>query len=332
MKKSSLLLTLIFFILLIPGCTQKAGKKQDSEKKYKINLVHFSELYAKSFEEKLKNGMNSIGLTEGKEYELRTLSAQNDMVTLNSIIDVVINDKPDLVVIFHAQPVYAAINKIKDIPILFSIVSDPFILGAGNSDSLHLPNVTGMYYIPPTAVLIEAISKCRPQPKKIGIVFQTGDIESTFQKENIVTTAQKYNIEVEAVGFTNIAEIQESVNALVNKKVDGIMMNYDSYYSIIFPILSRKCQERKIPFFAYGHYDDLNQGATIIAGKHTVRTEQYFAEMIKRILNGEEPGKIPFVSNREDKSALFINLPQAKATGLTIPEELIAKAEKTINE
>jgi putative tryptophan/tyrosine transport system permease protein len=330
-----LLLMVVF--LSTSGCSKEtddktADNKANSKHIYQINLIHFSELIVNNFEEKIRNGIKSTGLIEGKDYKIRKLSAQNDMGMLSSMIDASISDKADIIIAFHAQTLYAAINKIKDTPIIFSIISNPYILGAGKSESEHLTNVTGMYYVPPTDILIQAISKCQPRMKKIGIVFQIGDIESAFQRENIIETAKQYNIEIESVGFTTVAEIQESINTLVNKKVDGVMMNYDSYYDIVFPILAKKSQECKIPFFAYGHFDVLKSGPVIVATKHTVNTEAYFAEMIKRIMDGEKPGNIPFVSNKDNKSDIFINLKKAEELGMTIPEELKREADKTISD
>ena len=326
------LLMLIFLSSISCSKTDSIDNKSKSTDKYRINLLHFSDYTVTDYEGKMRSGIKSIGLIEGKDYEIRKLSAQNDMTILYSLIDASKGNKADLIVTFHAQTLYAAINGIKDTPIIFSLVSNPYILGAGTSDSQHLPNVTGVYFIPPTEVLIKAISKCQPRIRRIGIMFHVGDLESTFQKDSIKEIANKYNIVVEAIGFTTVSEIQESVNLLFYKKVDGIMMNYDSYYDIIFPLLAKRSQKWNIPFFVYGDYEVLKSGPVIAASKHKVDAEKFFAEVIKKIRNGEKPGNIPFVSNKDSKTDIFINLKRAKELGVTIPEELKKEADKTISE
>jgi ABC-type uncharacterized transport system substrate-binding protein len=335
MKKYCVLTLLMLSLLMSPGCGKSqdsADNKSKSATRYRIGLIHYSEYTVSDFEGKIRKGMGSMGLTEGKDYEIRKLAAQNDIATLNSIIDAVKADKPDLIIAFHAQALYAAVNKIKDRPIIFSIVSNPYILGAGKSDSEHLPNVTGIYYVPPTEALLEAISKCRPKIRKLGLLFQVGDAESSFQAERVEEIAGRYDIGVETVGFNTVAEIQESINTLADRKVDGVMMNYDSYFDIIFPLLAHKSKERKIPFFSYGHDTLLASGPVIVASKYTEKIEVYFAEMITKIRNGEKPGAIPFVSNKDRKSEIFINMKKARELGMTIPEELKREASKTIGE
>lgn len=323
MKKRCLLMMVLFIFLSTLGC---GSEKKSADSKYRIHLIHFTELTVSNFEDKIKKGMSSLGLKEGKDYEIRKISAQNDIATLNSIIDASKNDKPDVIVTFHAQTLYAAINRIKDTPIIFSILTNPYILGAGKSESEHLSNVTGLYYVPPTEALLEAVSKCQPKIKKLGIVFQIGDLESCFQKENAKKIAQTYNIEVEAVGFTTVTEIKESVDTLANKGVDGILMNYDSYYDMVYPLLTRRSQDRKIPLFAYGHN---KEGAVIVASRHTVNADKYFADVITKLRNGEKPGNIAFASNMAGNVDFYINSKRAKELGMIIPEGLAKGSTQT---
>jgi hypothetical protein len=59
----------------------------------------------------------------------------------------------------------------------------------------------------------------------------------------------------------------------------------------------------------------------------------YFAEVIKKIMNGNKPGNISFVSNKDNKNGIFINLKRAKQkNGYKVPEELKGEADKTISE
>src|SRR5690606_27650867 len=68
-------------------------------------------------------------------------NANGDISTLNNIIDNFSHEKVDLILTISTPATQAAINKVKDIPVVFATVANPFLVGAGNSDTDHLPNV-----------------------------------------------------------------------------------------------------------------------------------------------------------------------------------------------
>ncbi len=311
---------------------QNSNKQPTSKfgKKVKIDIVRFNDKGAYELEQNTVDALKESGFENGIDYELRSRSAQSDISTLTMLIDASVTDNTDLLITFHSQSLYSALKRAPNKNILFALTSNPFILGAGKSDTEHLDNVSGIYYVPASDLIIDSISKCKPRIDKLGIIFKTGDIESVFQKQLISEAAQSKKIEIIESGFTTETEISEAVMSLINKRVNGMFQIYDTFNEISLPVLSKKCGDSKIPLFGYGHADRLEMGMTMTAERPYKDMGKIFAEMIIKILKGEKPGNLPFLSNELFNSSLFINLDSASASGLIIPENIIKTAEKVI--
>nr|HPG30945.1 ABC transporter substrate binding protein [bacterium] len=244
------------------------------------------------------------------------------------LIDAAATDNADLLITLHSQSLYTALKRAPKKNILFALTSNPFILGAGNSDTEHLDNVSGVYYVPASDLIIDAISKCLPAIDKLGIIFKTGDIESAFQKQIILEAAQSKKIEIIESGFTAESEISEAVMSLIDKRVNALFQIYDSYNEISLPVLSKKCGDAKIPLFGYGCSDRLDMGMTMTAERPYEDMGKIFANMIISVLKGTKPGNLPFLSNEFFNGSLYVNSKAAAATGLKIPNSVLAAAEK----
>ena len=164
----------------------------------------------------------------------------------------------------------------------------------------------------------------------MGIIFKTGDIESTFQKQIILEAAQSKKIEIIESGFTAESEISEAVMSLIDKRVNAIFQIYDSYNEISLPVLSKKCGDAKIPLFGYGCADRLDMGMTMTAERPYEDMGKIFANMIISVLKGTKPGNLPFLSNEYFNGSLYVNSKTASATGLKIPKSILAAAEKIV--
>jgi ABC-type uncharacterized transport system substrate-binding protein len=87
----------------------------------------------------IRKGLTDLGWTEGKEYGLKVQNAQGDIATLNMMVDGAWNDRPDLIFVTSTPTLQATLKKIKDIPVVFSVVADPVVAGAGNSSPTTCP-------------------------------------------------------------------------------------------------------------------------------------------------------------------------------------------------
>jgi ABC-type uncharacterized transport system substrate-binding protein len=247
-------------------------------------------------EDALKVGLQESELEQGRDYEFKLSSAQGDLATLPSLIDAAVDAKAKVIVTLQDETLQAAVQRVKTIPIVFNILSDPFAAGAGTTDSNHLANITGVYSPgfgdPEQTKRVELIKRVVPKARRVGILFSPGEPLSVGLKDRMTTAAKKAGLAVEAVPINSVSEGTEAASALVGKKVDAIEI-YGNAAHGAFESIMQVARERKVPVFSPSPFEIL-KGATAALYPDFQEGGVEAGKMIGRILKGESPGAIPF--------------------------------------
>ena len=257
-------------------------------------------------EDALKVGLQESGLEKGKDYEFKVSSAQGDLATLPSLIDAAVDAKAKVIVTLQDETLQAAVQRVKNLPIVFNILSDPFAAGAGTSDSSHLANITGVYSPgfgdPEQTKRIELIKRVVPKARKVGILFSPGEPLSVGLKDKMTTAAKKAGLAVEVVPINTVSEGTEAASALVGKKVDAIEI-YGNASHGAFESIIQVAREHKVPVFSPSPFEIL-KGATAAFYPDFQEGGVEAGKMIGRILKGESPGAIPFYRLQSTKEQI----------------------------
>jgi putative tryptophan/tyrosine transport system substrate-binding protein len=247
-------------------------------------------------EDALKVGLQEAELVQGRDYEFKVSSAQGDLATLPSLIDAAVDAKAKVIVTLQDETLQAAVQRVKTVPIVFNILSDPFAAGAGTSDSSHAANITGVYSPgfgdPEQSKRVELIKRVVPKARRIGILFSPGEPLSVGLKDKMTTAAKKAGLTVEAVPINNVSEGTEAASALVGKKVDAIEI-YGNAAHGAFESIIQVAREHKVPVFSPSPFEIL-KGATAALYPDFQEGGVEAGKMIGRVLKGESPGAIPF--------------------------------------
>ena len=127
---------------------------------FRVDLItYIDNSYTECFEDCLRDGLKAAGLVEGADYRLRLRSAQGDMAMLTMLVDAAASARSDLLITFQAPTLYAAIQRAPKIKRMFTLLQNPFVVGAGESDTNHRPNLTGLDMVPPLEELLELIAQ-----------------------------------------------------------------------------------------------------------------------------------------------------------------------------
>lgn len=187
--KKGLAVLLSGAMLLLAACggggNQASGEKKDEMVKIGITqIVEHPSLDAarEGFIEALKDA----GYEEGKNLKLDYQNAQGDMNNNASIAQKFVSDKNDLILAIATASAQAAVQATKDIPVLFTAITDP--VGAELVQSMEKPggNATGTTDTHPDAIknTIAAIKKFIPGAKKVGIIYNNGEPNSVVNVKN----------------------------------------------------------------------------------------------------------------------------------------------------
>jgi putative ABC transport system substrate-binding protein len=281
-------------------------------------------------EDALKIGLQESDLEQGRDYEFKVSSAQGDLATLPSLIDAAVDARAKVIVTLQDETLQAAVQRVKTIPIVFNILSDPFAAGAGTSDSNHLPNITGVYSPgfgdPEQTLRVELIRKIVPKARKIGVLFSSEEQLSVIFKDRMTAAAKKQGLSVEAASVGNANEVGDATRSLCGKKVDAIELFGNAAHAG-FASLIKVAKECKIPVFSPAPFEVM-QGAVASFFPDFQEGGVEAGKMIARVLHGESPAKMPFYRLKTTK--LIVNQGEAGKAGLTVPKDVLQKADSVV--
>jgi len=274
--------------------------------------------------------MGSIGYQNGKNCLFQVENANGDMSSVNTILDKFIADRMDVVVPISTGCTQAAIHKIKDRPIVFASVANPFIIDAGRSDTDHLPHVTGVYGAVPMDKVLEMVRQILKGKIKIGCIWDAGQVNSVYNVKQLQQAVQKdANAVFVGTTVTGSSEVYQAAQFLAQQQIDVFVLATDNIVYSALDSVVKVSESRKIPVFMCD-VERLSDGVVGAMGYDYTSSGIQAAHIVDRILKGEDPKSIPF--EKYSRLTIGVNLRAARKMGIPIPAELLDQTTVIIDE
>ncbi|MFP5213892.1 MAG: ABC transporter substrate binding protein [Acidobacteriota bacterium] len=274
----------------------------------------------------LLSELKGIGHEDGKDISIQIRNANGDISTLNTILDDFLRHKTDIVVTISTQATQSAINKVKDRPVVFATVANPFIIGAGSTETDHLANVTGVYGSVPMDKMVKAVQSLLPGHLSLGVVWDSGQANSVHNAENLKKAMDSVSgLTFVGTTISNSSEVYQAALSLVQKGVNAFVLPPDNTVFSAFESVVKAARTQNIPIFV-SDVERLKDGALVGLGFDYASSGIQAAHLVERILKGEDPAKIPF--ERYRKLTLGLNADVASELGILIPAEVAARADE----
>jgi putative tryptophan/tyrosine transport system substrate-binding protein len=297
-------------------------------KKWNIQLVEYSNILdVEESERGIRDGFKEWGLQEGRDFTLKVQNAQGDMATLSTMVDNAISEGADLLMTMSTPTLQAAIKRAGKRPIVFTLVASAIAAGAGRTNEDHLPNVTGVVTMSAYTELVSALRETIPHAKRIGTLFVPSETNSVFNKDQTAEAAKKFGLELIAVPANTNSEVPDAALALMSRNIDAVCQIAGNLTASGFPSLVHAAQRARLPIFAF-QSSQAYQGASLVIVRDYYDGAREAAHIATKIMRGASPAKIPF--QPISKTHLLVNRKAARACGLKIPESMLKRAFKVI--
>ena len=135
--------------------------------------------------------MARIGYQNGKNCLFQVENANGDMSSVNTILDKFISDRMDVIVPISTGCTQAAMNKIKDRPIVFATVANPFIIDAGRSDRIICPMLPEFMVRCRWIQTLKMVRQILKGKIKIGCIWDAGQANSVYNVEQLQQAVQQ---------------------------------------------------------------------------------------------------------------------------------------------
>ncbi|WP_315120746.1 ABC transporter substrate-binding protein [uncultured Clostridium sp.] len=262
------------------------------------------------------------GFKDGEKIKIDFQNAQGDMSITQTIAQNFVSQKKDLILAIATPSAQAAYNLTKDIPILVTAVTDPVKAGLVNSLDKSGTNVAGTTDAAPLDKQFELLKKLVPTAKKVGIMYNTSEVNSESDIEQAKKLAPKYGLEIITTGISSVNDISQTLEALI-PKIDVLYAPTDNMVASSMPLISTKCTEKKIPIIG-AVIGEVEGGALATEGIDYYKLGYQTGEAAIEIINGKKPQDMPITTLKDTQ--LVINMDSAKKLNINIPEDLMEKA------
>lgn len=323
--KSLVIVVLSVCILLLTTACDNFNER------IKIGILQYLEIEALSNARRgFIDGLEAVGYINGVNIDIELFNPETDVPTMSLQAKKLVRNS-DLILAIATPAASAILNEAKDqekdIPILFTAVTDPVASLLIDSNEFPGGNVTGTNDMNPIVEQISLVKELVPNAKKLGIIYTASETNSEIQANLAKNKAEKLGLSVQISTIDTINDLQLVASALA-KRVDVIYIPTDNAIAGAMGIINEIVLQEKIPAIV-GEVNCVIAGGSITYGIDYYNLGFQTAQMAISILKDNvKPSEIPSIGL--DVFKLVINKKQLDLIGIEIPKNLLDKAELII--
>ena len=279
--------------------------------------------------EAFRQGLRELGYVEGKNIVIESRYAEGKLDRLPALAAELVRLKVDIIVTAGGQATRAAKEATPTIPIVMT--NDPDPVGSGFVASLARPggNITGLSTLAPelSGKRLELLREVVPKLSRVAIVGTSTQAGHAQAIKELELAAKAFNVQIQYLDVLDSKDIETAFRAAAKGRADGVL-------TLTSPILrSQRAQladlavKNRIPAI-YNDIQFVEAGGLIFYGVSFLDLDHRAATYVDKILKGAKPADLPV--EQPTKFEFVINLKAAKQIGLTIPPNVLARADRVI--
>jgi putative ABC transport system substrate-binding protein len=274
-------------------------------------------------------GLRELGYIEGKNILIEYRFAEGKAERLPELAIELVRLKVDAIFTGGTPAIFALKQATKTIPIVFFSTSDP--IGTGVVASLAHPggNITGISVLASDLwpKRLELLKEIFPKLSRVAMVWNKGNAGMALEAKATQEVAGPLGVALQDRGVKDPNELDTVFALMIKDRPDGFLALMD-------PVLTSH-QKRILDFLVQNRLPAIFEsrgwveaGGLISYGANYPDAHKRAASQMDKILKGTKPADIPV--EQPTKFELVINLKTAKQIGLTIPPNVLARADKVI--
>jgi putative ABC transport system substrate-binding protein len=320
---------LVWPLCLCGGAFDSPVEAQQARKIYRIGYVS-----ARSglgpWDEVFKTALRGRGYVEGQNMTLTYRWAGEKLDRLPALVAELVQLNVDVIVTETTPAARAAKEATTTIPIVMALSADA--VGTGLVASLARPsaNITGLTFIGPDlgGKLVELFKEMFPHASRLAYL---GNPELTSPEVRVFKMmepiARRLGMSLKFVEARNQNDFKDAFDQIGQARADGLVVSQNVIYVQNRKLIADLAAQYRLPAI-YGRSDFVDSGGLASYGTNFPDLYQRAATYVDKILKGAKPADLPI--EQPTKFELVINLKTAKQIGLTIPPNVLARADRVI--
>jgi putative ABC transport system substrate-binding protein len=278
--------------------------------------------------EGLRLGLRQLGYIEGKNILIEYRYADGKVERLPSLAAELVSLKVDILLARGAPAAHAAKNATSTIPIIFGNAADP--VGTGLVTSLARPdgNITGLSDFNSGVITkrLELIKEVAPKVLHVAVFLNPANPTNRPQAKEIDAVAPGLGVKLLSFEVKGIDDIERAFTAMTKERA-GALLVIGGAAGNFGPRIAEIAVETRLPTI-WTSSNAVESGGLMSYGTDFADLYRRAATYVDKILKGAKPADLPI--EQPTKFELVINLKTARQIGLTIPPNVLARADRVI--
>ena len=276
-----------------------------------------------------QQGLRELGYVEGQNIIIETRWAGANPDRLPSLAAELVRLKVDIIVTSGSTSTRAAKKATVTIPIVMA--QDPDPIGSGLVASLARPggNVTGLSNLNRelSGKRLELLKEIIPRLSRIAVFGTTAFPGNAQGVREVESAAEAFAVKLQYLDCLSPTDIETAFRAATSQRSDAVLVLPGPIFNAHRTKIADLAAKNRLPV-TYNSPEYVEVGGLMSYGASITDSYRRAATYVDKILKGATPAELPI--EQATKFELVINLKAAKQIGLTIPPNVLARADRVI--
>ena len=280
--------------------------------------------------EAFRQGLRELGYVEGKNIVIEWRSGEGNFGSLPALAAELVRLKVEVIVTGGEAATRPAKEATTSIPIVMTQDDDP--VGTGFVASLARPggNITGLSTLAPerSGKRLELLKEIVPGLSRVAVFGTSTEPSNARVLKEIELAAGALGIKLRSMDVLSLQDIEITFQSAVKERAGAVL------WDVSGPITTSRRKEvadiavkSRLPVI-FGRRESVEAGGLMSYGVSVDDLDRRAATYVDKILKGTKPADLPV--EQPKKFEFIINLKAAKQIGLTIPPNVLARADRVI--
>src|SRR6266436_8706327 len=278
----------------------------------------------------LRQGLRELGYVEGKNITIEYRFSEGEFDRFPALAAELVRLKVDVIVTQGTPAATAAKNATSTIPIIMSGGTDPVATGLVQSLARPGGNITGVTIMNEELAgkRLELLKETNPKVSRLGVLWNSANPGAAVVFKQTQSSAQELRLSLQSLDVQTVNDLQGAFDAATRSGVNGLVLLAAAPIASHLKLVADLAVKNRLPSI-YDRSEFVDAGGLMSYGPNVPNMSRRAATYVDKVLKGANPGDLPV--ERPTKFEFVINLKAAKQIGLTIPSNVLVRADKVIN-
>src|SRR5215813_6505103 len=276
-----------------------------------------------------RQGLRVLCYVERKNITIEYRDTEGKIERYSDLASDLVSLKVDVIFVASTPGALAAKNATKTIPIVFTSVGDPVESGLVASLARPGGNITGLSTLAPdlSGKALELLKETVPKVSRVAVIWNPENPGKTHSLRETEVAARAFGSQLQPLEVRGPSDIEPAFQAARRERAGGLIVLRD----VVTVGQTKRIVELALKnrlLTIYNDRDFVDAGGLMSYGPNMSDLFRRVAAYVHKILKGTKPADLPV--EQPTKFEFIINLKAAKQIGVTIPPNVLARADKVI--